>query len=199
MQLSIVTILALAGLAVAKGQSGNSTSTKSQCKQIQKITKLMDVASNTTKLDKVTDGNATKAAEIQAKASSAATELSTLQSNTTLVAACDQIFAVQDMEQACGEMAFIQKAQQVIANQTLLDEVTKNNATKAAEFQAKVASKATALGSMESNTTLTTFCAALSDKEACKSVAKLAKEQELAANTTALVSWELSLTHQADS
>lgn len=194
MKFTSAIVLALAGFAVAKGDNENKaaknstgTSTKSQCKQVQKLTAVTEIAANATQLDKITKGNATKAAEFQARASTAATQLSTLQSNTTLMDACSQIFAVQAMDKSCGQMASIEEAQKIVANQTLLDKVTKNNATKADAFKAKVAAKAADLTAMQSNTTLTTYCAVQDDKAACKVMAKLNKEQALAANTTALV------------
>lgn len=180
-------VLAMASVAIAKdGNNTDGTSTKSQCKQVSKLTKLMDIAGNSTKLDKVTKGNATKAADIQAKASQMSTKLTELQSNTTLMTACDQIFAVQDTEDACDKMQGLQKLNALIANQTALDEKTKGNTTKADAIKAKAQEKAADLTAMESNTTLTSFCAGFSDKQSCKAMAKLAKEQEFAANTTAL-------------
>lgn len=182
-------VLAMASVAIAKdGNNTDGTSTKSQCKQVSKLTKLMDIAGNSTKLDKVTKGNATKAADIQAMASQMSTKLTELQSNTTLMTACDQIFAVQDTEDACDKMQGLQKLNALIANQTALDEKTKGNTTKADAIKAKAQEKAADLTAMESNTTLTSFCAGFSDKQSCKAMAKLAKEQEFAANTTALVS-----------
>lgn len=182
-------VVAMASVAIAKdANKTDGTSTKSQCNQVSKLTKLVDIAGNSTKLDKVTKGNATKAADIQAKASQASTKLTELQSNATLMTACDQIFAVQDTEDACDKMQGLQKLNALIANQTALDAKTKGNTTKADAIKAKAQEKAADLTAMEANTTLTSFCAGLSDKQSCKSMAKLAKEQEFAANTTALVS-----------
>lgn len=179
-------VLAMAGVAVAKG--GNNTSTKSQCNQVQKLTKLMDVANNQTKLDKITDGNTTKADAIKAKAQEKMADLTTLQGNTTLMAACDQIFAVQDTEDACEKMKGLEQLQALVANQTALDAKTKGNTTKADAIKAKATEKAADLTAMQGNATLTSFCAGFQDKQSCKSMAKLAKEQEFAQNTTALVS-----------
>lgn len=190
MKFSSVFVLGLAGLVAAKGDKGNSTgtSTKSQCKQVAKLTAITDLAANTTKLAEKTKNNATKIAEFQAKASTAATQLSTLSSNATLMTACNVIFAQEDMVQSCEQMDEIQKANEIINNATLLAKITDNNATKADKFKAKVAAKAADLSALQSNTTLTAFCAGVNDKATCKSMAKLAKEQALAANTTALVS-----------
>lgn len=180
-------VLAMASVAVAKNNT-DGTSTKSQCKQVSKLTKLTELAGNSTKLDKVTKGNATKAADIQAKASAGAAKLTELQGNATLMTACNQIFAVQDMEQACGMMEGLQKLNALIANQTELDAKTKGNTTKADAIKAKAQEKAADLTAMEGNATLTSFCSVQNDKQQCKSMAKLSKEQEFAQNTTALVS-----------
>lgn len=180
-------VVAMASMAVAQDNNkGNNNSTKSQCKQVSKITKLMDIAGNSTKLDKITDGNTTKADQIKAKATEMAPKLTELQSNTTLMAACTQIFAVQDTEDACEKMQGIEKLQALVANQTALDEKTKGNTTKADLIKAKAQEKAADLTAMQGNATLTSFCAGLQDKQSCKAMAKLAKQQELAQNTTAL-------------
>lgn len=58
---------------------------------MKSLQKLVTLASNQTALDEKTKNNATKAAALQAKASTAATKLDTLTSNTTLVSACSAI------------------------------------------------------------------------------------------------------------
>ncbi|KAK3946250.1 hypothetical protein QBC46DRAFT_3109 [Diplogelasinospora grovesii] len=188
-----VIVLSLAGTALAKGNnkakngtSTGATSTKAQCRQVAKLTELTTLAANQTLLDKVTKNNATRAAAIQAKASAAATQLSTLESNSTLMTACDQIFAVDAMEMACGKMARLEKLQEVVANQTELDKVTKNNATRADALKAKASADASELATMQSNTTLTAFCSVQQTMEDCKSMVKLQKEVAMAANTTEL-------------
>lgn len=185
MKFTSTLVLALAGLVAAKGDK-NSTSTKSQCKQVEKLTRLSEIAGNQTLLDKVTDGNATKASAIQAKASDAATKLSTLQANTTLMTACDSIFAEQKTLQSCGQMAGLEKLIKIAGNQTLLDKHTDGNATKASAIQAKASEAATKLTDLQSNSTLTAACAVQNDKQTCKSVAKFAKQQAKASNTTYL-------------
>lgn len=178
-----VLLLAAAGSVIAKG---NSTSTKSQCKQVQKLTKIVNLAANSTRLDDKTDGNATKADAIKAKASEAATTLSTLQANTTLMAACSQIFAVEDMEDACSQMASLEKLTALVANATKLDNKFDGNATKIAAVQAKASAGADELATLSSNTTLTQFCAAKDLESTCSSMAKLQKEVDKASNATAL-------------
>lgn len=196
MKFTSTIVLALAGFAVAKGgknNKGNSTrdatSTKSQCKQVSKLTQITDLAANATKLAQKADNNATLIAEFQAKAATAATKLSTLSSNATLMAECNVIFAEEDMVNDCETMAKIEIAQEIVNNATMLAKFTDNNATMAAAFQAKVAAKQADLSALDSNATLTAFCAARDTMSSCKSLAKLSKQQALAANTTALVSY----------
>lgn len=180
-------VVAIAGVAIAQDNNkGDNDSTESQCKQVSKITKLMEIAGNSTELDQLTRGNATRASDIQAKASEAATKLTELKSNATLMAACDQILAVEDTEDDCKKMQRIEKLQALVANQTALDEKTKGNTTMADMIKAKAQEKAADLTAMQGNATLTSFCAGFQDKQSCKAVAKLAKQQKLAENTTAL-------------
>ena len=185
MKFTAAFVLALAGSAMAKNKTG-STSTKSQCKQMAKLTALVDLASNTTALAAKTDNNATKIDAIQAKASDAATSLAALSTNSTLVAACAQIAAVDDMDDACSSMAKFESLIALAANTTALDSKTKNNATKAASIMAKASSAATKLDALASNTTLTQYCAVQSSLDDCKSIEKLQKTVAMAANTTAL-------------
>lgn len=204
MKFTSVIVLALAGFVAAadKGEAeghskhGNGTkavTTKSQCKQVNKLTQITDLAANTTKLAEKADNNATLIAEFQAKAAKAKTTLDTLKTNATLIAACNAIFAEEDMQDSCDQMYELEAANQIINNATLLAEFTENNTTKADKFKAKVAKASAALPALQSNATLTAFCAAEQDKSTCKAMAKVAKHQALAANTTALVSYPPTL------
>ena len=94
---------------MAKG--GNMTSKadepvtdKSLCREMAMLTKLVELAANTTKLESKTDGNATLIAEIQAKASNASAELTTMESNTTLVATCEVIAADRQLKNDCSDI-----------------------------------------------------------------------------------------------
>lgn len=185
-----VVVLALTGSAIAKGGNGTekATSTKAQCNQVQKLTKMVDLAANTTKLDEKTKGNATKAAAFTAKAADAKTKLATLTSNSTLMDACTTIFSAEDTASDCAKMVGLQMLMKVAANDTLLNKKTDGNTTKADAIKAKATSKAADLTALQSNTTLTTICSGLETKFACAVMSKMQKESSLAGNTTALVS-----------
>ncbi|EPE06852.1 hypothetical protein F503_03279 [Ophiostoma piceae UAMH 11346] len=185
MKFTAAFVLALAGSALAKNKTG-STSTKSQCKQIAKLTALVDLASNTTALEAKAKNNATKVENIQAKASDAVASLATLTTNSTLMDACAQIASVEAMDDACSSMAKFESLIALAANTTALDDKTKNNATKAASIVAKASSAATKLDALASNTTLTQYCAVQSSLSDCKSIEKLQKTIASASNTTAL-------------
>ncbi|KAH7413261.1 hypothetical protein BKA64DRAFT_660643 [Cadophora sp. MPI-SDFR-AT-0126] len=97
--------LLLSTAVVAKG--GNKTKAvtdKSLCKEMAQLTKLVSLAGNETKLADKTKNNATKIASIQAKASEAATQLSTMESNATLVSTCAVISAAEATKDDCKTM-----------------------------------------------------------------------------------------------
>lgn len=83
MHIATLFISLVLSTAVAAHGKGNKTekalSTEDTCKEMRGLQGLITLASNTTELDSITKDNATKIADIQAKASSAATKLQTLQ------------------------------------------------------------------------------------------------------------------------
>ncbi|TPX07723.1 uncharacterized protein E0L32_010619 [Thyridium curvatum] len=180
--------LAFAGVALARGNRGNSTgtSTKSQCRQVERLTFFADLAANTTRLDRFTKNNATRAAAIKAKVAQEAPQLQAMKANATLMGACNQVFAVHAMERSCRQMAHIQGLERLVANATRLDKVTKGNATRAAAIKAKAAAEAPKLTALSGNATLTQFCAADRVKNQCRFMSRLQKEVARAANETAL-------------
>ena len=76
-----------------------------------------------------------QAAEIQSKASDAATKLSTLSSNATLVSSCAVIEAAEETEYKCREMKQLMRFISMASNKTLVAEKTENNATKSMSFR----------------------------------------------------------------
>ena len=61
---------------------------KDECQFMDGLMKFVKLANNQTKLEKITKGNETKVAEIQAKGKVAQMKLSALQGNATFMAAC---------------------------------------------------------------------------------------------------------------
>ena len=152
---------------MAKGNKTTKAVTdKSLCKEMASLNELVALAANTTKLDEKAKNNATKIAEIQAKASNAATQLSTMSSNATLVSTCAVIDAAEKTEESCDEMKSLQELVTLAGNETALADKTKNNATKIAALQAKASTAATKLETMTSNTTLVSACSAIASTKA---------------------------------
>jgi hypothetical protein len=181
---ALLTTLLLTSAVAARGGDGNSI--KSQCRQIEKLTKVVETANDPTLLEQKAEGNATKVEKLKAKAAEATTQLTTLQSNQTLTDACAQIFAVEDMEDDCQSINKLQKTVDIAGNQTALDLKTEGNATKAAEFQAKAATAAEKLSTLAANETLQQFCAARATASDCQKISKLQNTIDLSGNQTAL-------------
>ncbi|KAH8907257.1 hypothetical protein BR93DRAFT_879081 [Coniochaeta sp. PMI_546] len=156
-------------------KSHNSTSTASQCHEIARLTALMDLSSNATKLAKASHNDTTKASAIQAKASAAASTLATLETNTTLTALCDQLFASEATKASCHRLAALEKIATLAANETAASDAVKS----------KASAQADTLAALQGNATLTTFCAALKTEETCKEMSRLQKVIDRAANATA--------------
>lgn len=174
----------MGGAMACKNGTAHVLSTKAQCFEMEKAQHLVSLVGNETLLTKVTHGNATKAAEVQSRASSAAAAVQSMQANATLMAACSQIQAAQAMDKSCAEMAGMEKLAALAANQTALTHVTKGNATRASALQAKSSSDAASLQALQSNTTLTAYCSTLQTKAECSAMARLQKEVDMAKNTT---------------
>jgi len=186
---SFVFSLLLATSVAAKGNKTHETKTLSEmgeCKEMVRLNALVDLASNTTKLDKVTKNNATKIAEIQAKASTASTTLKTLQSNSTLVSACAVIDAQEAEDDSCQETFALQRFVKFAANSTAVATATKNNATKIANIQLEASKAASKLQTLTSNSTLQAACPAVMQKDECDSMKMLQKFVDVANNQTKL-------------
>lgn len=165
--------LLLSTAVVAKGNKTTKAVTdKSLCKEMASLEKTVALAANTTKLAEKEKNNATKIAEFEAKASTAATDLATMQSNATLVSTCAVISAAQATENDCEDMTDLQKIIDLAANTTKLAEKANNNATKIAAYQAKASAASVKLATLSSNTTLTDACATM---KSAKAEAKAAK------------------------
>lgn len=169
MQFTNILVSFLLSTAVAAKNSTKTVSDKSLCKEMAQLSSVVSLAANSTKLAAKEKNNATKIAEYQSKASTAATQLATLYLNTTLVATCNVIAAAQKTEADCDEIDSINSIMSLAANETKLAAKEKNNATKIAEYQAKASDASTKLATLQANTTLTNACASIkSAKEAQK-------------------------------
>ncbi|KAH7383086.1 hypothetical protein BKA64DRAFT_176746 [Cadophora sp. MPI-SDFR-AT-0126] len=185
MQFRSIILPLLLTISVA-AKSDKAVSEKSQCKQIRKLQKFVDLASNTTKLEEVTKNDAAKVAQLQAEASAAATQLTTLQSNATLVSDCAIINASEEQEDRCEETFELQAFIAFASNTTAVAAKTENNATKIAAIQAKASTAATKLQALTSNSTLQAACPEILQKDQCKDMKQLEKFIAKANNQTVL-------------
>jgi hypothetical protein len=186
---SLIVSLLLVASVRAKGNKTESTKTISevgQCKEIVKLNKLVELASNTTKLDAITKNNATKIAEIQAKASSASATLKTLETNSTLMSACAVIDAQAAEDDKCQQTFALQRFLKFAANSTAVAAATKNNATKIANIQSEASKAATKLQTLTSNSTLQAACPAVLQRHECDLMKTMQKFVDVANNQTKL-------------
>jgi hypothetical protein len=170
----------------AKDNSTKVVSETDQCKEVTSLTKFVSFASNTTMLDMITKENATKVAEIQAKASTASAKLQTLTSNSTLMSDCQVEFAQEAEDDMCQQTFLLQRFVTFAANMTAVASATKNNATKIAAIELKASDAASKLQTLQSNSTLQAACPAVMQKDECKAMDGLEKFVALTNNQTKL-------------
>ncbi|ORY58574.1 uncharacterized protein BCR38DRAFT_460881 [Pseudomassariella vexata] len=127
---------------------------KDACDDMEDMEKMIEKASNPTKLADKFDNNATKIAEFKAKASDAVTKLADMQGNTTLLAFC----SVQNDISSCKKMAKLEKTIAKAGNTTYLNSKFDGNATKIAEFQDKAAKAQIKLDALMANSSLMDTC-----------------------------------------
>ncbi|PBP26133.1 hypothetical protein BUE80_DR002991 [Diplocarpon rosae] len=167
-------------------KEGKDTSEKSQCRQIRKLERLVSLASNSTRLDQVTDHNATKIEELMSEASTAAQQLTTLQGNATLTASCAVVNAQAEEEHMCEETFELERFVEFAANATQVAEMTDNNATEIAAIAAKASQASAELQALQSNATLQAACPGLLQKHECREMRKLQGFVEASQNATRL-------------
>ncbi|PMD62695.1 uncharacterized protein K444DRAFT_557886, partial [Hyaloscypha bicolor E] len=134
-----------------------------KCDELFFLEKLDNLVSNTTALAEKTLNNATKIADLQAKASkdaSNATKFQGPQSNTTLVSLCLIVDAHKKEKPQCEEIKGFQKFLAFADNSTAISHKTKNTATKIDEVKAKSSKATTRLAKLQSNATPVSDCAA---------------------------------------
>ncbi|KAL0942316.1 uncharacterized protein CTRU02_200202 [Colletotrichum truncatum] len=186
MQLSYLLLSVLSATALARDHNGGRNSTQAQCKRFLKGEALVKVAGNDTLLAQITHNNATKIDLIKKKAAEVQPKLDEAKKNTTLMATCEQVRAVQMENGQCRFMNRMDHLQKLVANETTLNAVTKNNATKAEKLKAKVQEGMAKLGEMQKNQTLLQYCSARTTKGECKEMNHLNKLIALSKNDTAL-------------
>ncbi|TLS27571.1 hypothetical protein PpBr36_04356 [Pyricularia pennisetigena] len=170
----------------ADNKDGKPMSTKAMCNKMFRLEGLEKLAANQTLLNEVTKNNATRADAIKDKAKKAETELKALKDNSTLVTECGKIASYRKEKRDCGKMHRLERLEKIAANQTLLNEVTKNNATRADALKKKAEESKAALETLQKNATLTAFCAGEKDKQTCHGIKGMQKMVENSKNQTFL-------------
>lgn len=128
-----------------------------QCTQSFLLAKFVAFAGNESAVATATSNDPTKIAAIQLKASQATAKLDTLNANTTLQADCPAVMQKEECKFMNGLMKFVSFAN----NQTMLDMVTKSNATKEDQIKKLADQAQMQLTAMQSNSTMTAACDAL--------------------------------------
>jgi hypothetical protein len=199
----ILTFLCVVALASNTGQGksddlkkhhhhrhGKADAVEKECDEITKLEKLERLVANATALDEKTHRNATKARELEAKASAQATRLAALKGNATLVKDCAIIAAADKLHHDCKELSRLERFVKFASNKTAVEEKTKGNATKAAKLNAEEPKAAAELNKLEGNMTLVGLCQDLNakdrDERKCTQIKKLEAFVAFAGNATAV-------------
>ncbi|KAK1980932.1 hypothetical protein LZ30DRAFT_593816 [Colletotrichum cereale] len=186
MPLLSLTVLAKDHSGGGGGGGGGRNSTEAQCKRFLKEEKLVKLAGNDTLLAEVTNNNATKIDMIKKKAAEIQPKFDMAKQNATLMATCDQVRAVQQENGQCRFLNRMDRLQKLVANETALNEATKNNATKADKLKTWAQQGMAKLTEMQGNQTLLQYCSARTTMGECKQMSKLNKLVALSKNDTAL-------------
>ncbi|KAJ4323306.1 hypothetical protein N0V94_001922 [Neodidymelliopsis sp. IMI 364377] len=145
--------------------NGTERGLEKSCKKLRKLEVLSNLAANQTKLDDWVSKGKLDTAEvdaIKAKAANATAELQTMQSNTTLVGECAVVNAERKSVGQCKQMKKLAKLAALAGNETAMTafETKKGlNETGIEKLKTWIAEASTKLQEMQSNTTLTDFCA----------------------------------------
>ncbi|KAB8303168.1 hypothetical protein EYC80_004616 [Monilinia laxa] len=128
--------------------------TNATCTQQFLLQKFVDFAANETLVSQAVNNDMTKTAEVQLKASSAASKLQELQSNATLQAACPAVF----MADECKMLVALKKFADFGMNSTKLEKVTMGNETKITNIKAAAGVAEMQVMMLEANSTLMAEC-----------------------------------------
>lgn len=115
-----VSFLLAASVSAKGGNKNGTTSVKSQCQQIAKLSSQAELATNDTKLAAKFDNNQTAIDAFKAKTTAKQTELTTLSANTTLMSDCAVIAANEDAVKSCDQIQSWEKDIAAAANDTKL-------------------------------------------------------------------------------
>lgn len=181
----------------SKGDHSDTTlttlTTLESCTIFERFSEIITTATNTTKVHDKFHGNSTRIAHFQDEVAQLKNTSSTkgalyerMRSNVTFTAICESIFATEISEASCRRMLFLERRTTIVANETLLSQVTHGNTTRETELKEEVSKSVTELTILQTNTTLLEFCAVFQTRSDCQEMKKLQAEVNLAHNTTKL-------------
>ncbi|KAJ0146681.1 hypothetical protein CTA2_875 [Colletotrichum tanaceti] len=188
MQLSflLVPLLSLTALAFHDGEGFDRNSTEARCRRFLRGEKFVKLASNDTLLAQITNNNTTKMDFIKKKAAEIQPKLDQAKQNATLMTTCEQVRAVEHGNGQCRFMHRIEKLQKLVTNETALNMVTNNNATRAQKLKDWAQKGMTKLTELRSNQTVLQYCAARDTMGQCRQMKRLNKFVAFSKNETAL-------------
>ncbi|EJT79353.1 hypothetical protein GGTG_04437 [Gaeumannomyces tritici R3-111a-1] len=173
MQFFNLMVLALAGTALA-AKDPNSA----KCRQMARLERLEKLAGDDNRLNQRFKNNGTRVADFKKKVNDNKNTLAELKKDTNLVNACAQKKVELKSTFDCYRMMGMQRLEKVVNNQTRLDRVTKNDKTRAEALKKKVNDNKDKLNKLQSNSTLTQFCAGVQTKRQCGRMNRLSKKVE---------------------
>lgn len=173
MQFFNLVVLAMAGVAAAASDPNNA-----KCRQMARLERLEKLAGDDAKLNRKFMNNGTKVADFKKKVNDNKAKLAELKKDTNLVNVCAQKKAVRQETFQCYRMVGMQRFEKMVNNQTMLDKVTKNDKTRADALKKKVEENKEKLNKLQTNATLTQFCAGVHTKHQCSRMARLTTKVE---------------------
>ncbi|QDS67586.1 hypothetical protein FKW77_003632 [Venturia effusa] len=152
------------GVSRANNNGTRDTSEKSQCREIERLTRLSTIINNATALSELEAKHNLTAAQIddfKAKAANATTRLTELQANSTLTAQCSVVNAGSKLVDQCKEITRLSKMAALATNTSALSDLqTKKNLTDAemAKIKDRAQNATVKLTELQGNTTLIAAC-----------------------------------------
>lgn len=196
MQIKQIVFLALAGVVIADGhknEQGNENGTmtgsmmgmggggkgkngtrsgnsdKRECGEIARLTEMMDLVNNATRLAAFETKhklNQTQIDELKTKTTAEQTKLQPLTSNSTLMTECAVIGADRKLQFQCHQIKSLTKLSAIANNATAMQEFEtkhKMSAEQMTRFMDEAKNASGKLTKLQSNATLVTACQAMKD------------------------------------
>ncbi|KAI9643018.1 hypothetical protein NHQ30_008753 [Ciborinia camelliae] len=180
MQYSTLFVSLFLSTAVA-AQGFEAYAEEQVCRRIIGLNAFIQAVHNQTKLDSVTEKNATLAKEIQSKAVEMTTLVNGLESNTTLMAHCAPIISAVNND-LCTQQFLLQNFVDFASNETLVNLAVAGNKTKFESIELIALVADNTIEEFQANATMQAACAPVFVADGCKLMVKLKKLVDFAAD-----------------